>query len=135
MIRAFAMLLMASGCQILCSPLAPMVHGSDDKERTGTVSGELKSRTEAKNGRSVTLEILASGEEKARRYFVAYNPKDPTAEKPFKELLAKVNAAKIGDRVQIAWVNNPKGSEGGFFVTDFEILKKSDPKNKIDRKP
>lgn len=134
MIRALSILILASACQVLCSPLTPMAYGSDDKERMGTVSGELKSRTEAKNGKSVTLEILASGEEKPRRYFVAYNPKDPTAEKPFKELLAKVNAAKIGDRVRIAWVNAPKGSEGGFFVMDFEVLMKADAKSKIDKK-
>ena len=32
------------------------------KERTGTVTGEYKTRKDAKNSRSVTLEILAPGE-------------------------------------------------------------------------
>lgn len=38
------------------------------KQRSGIVTGELKTRKDAKNGRSVTLEILAPGEEKARSY-------------------------------------------------------------------
>ena len=100
----------------------------DKKERTGTVIGELKSRKDSKNGKSVTLEILGDGEEKARAYLVAYNPNDPKAKGPFVELLAVVNTAKIGDRVHCDWVNTPKGSEGGFFVTAFKVLKKADAK-------
>jgi hypothetical protein len=42
--------------------------------------------------------------------------------------------AKVGDRVRIVWVNSPKGSEGGFFVTAFEVLKKSAPGKEADKK-
>ncbi len=101
-----------------------------DAERTGTVSGKLTSRKDAKTGKSVTIEILGDGEEKARTYFVAYNPKDPQAKEPFEKLLAVVNTAKVGDRVQCEWVNTPKGSEGGFFVTGFLVLKKANDKGK-----
>ncbi len=94
------------------------------KERTGAVTGELKSRMAGKNGRSVMLEILAPGEEKARTYILSYNPKDPKAKDRYVELLALVDAAKIGDRVECAWVNSPPGAEGGFFVTRFRVLKK-----------
>ena len=34
-----------------------------------------------------------------------------------------------GDRVRLTWVNAPKGSEGGFFVTGFEVLRKADRKD------
>lgn len=110
----------------LCAQWPALAQDKDDKKLTGTLIGELKARIDSKNGKSVTLEILAPGEEKSRRYLVAYNPRDPKAEAPFKKLLAKVNTAKVGDRVRIAWVNAPKGSEGGFFVTAFEVLKKAD---------
>ena len=100
----------------------------DKRARIGTVIGELKSRKDSKNGKSVTLEILGVGEEKARTYLVAYNPNDPKAKGPFEKLLAVVNTAKIGDRVHCDWVDTPKGSEGGFFVTAFHVLKKTDAK-------
>jgi len=83
---------------------------------------------EAKNGRSVTIEILGAGEDKPRAYRVAYNPNDPKARGPYEKLLAVVNTAKIGDRVRCDWVDTPKGSEGGYFVTSFEVLKKTDAK-------
>jgi hypothetical protein len=116
-------------CAAAGDPPRAAAGGPDDKERTGTLVGELKSRAEAKNGRSVTIEVLAPGEEKARRYLVAYDPRDPAAEKPYKELRAKVDAAGVGDRVRLTWVNAPKGSEGGFFVTGFEVLRKADRKD------
>ncbi len=122
MIRNPVLLLSACLQAILCAPWPVLAQDKDDKERTGTFIGQLTSRKDSKNGKSVVLEILAPGEEKARRYFVAYNPKDPKAEEPFKALLAKVNTAKVGDRVRITWINSPPGSEGGFFVTSFEVF-------------
>jgi hypothetical protein len=94
------------------------------KERAGVVTGEFKTRKDAKNGRSVTLEILAPGEEKARAYLLSYNPKDPKAKGRYLELVALVDAAKIGDRVECGWVNSPPGAEGAFFLTSFRVLKK-----------
>ena len=134
MIRTSTIFLFAYFHAILCAQWPVMAQGKDEKERTGTLIGELKSRKDSKNGKSVSLEILAPGEDKPRRYLVAYNPKDPKAEAPFRELRAKVYTASVGDRVRIDWVNAPKGSEGGFFVTAFEVLKSSDPRKEVDKK-
>lgn len=117
---------------IACGFVESNAQDQDKKERTGTVVGQLKSRMPSKDGRSAIIELLGDGEVRTRVYLVAYNPKDPKAKGPFTELLAAVNAAKIGDRVQCTWANSPKGSEGGFFVTAFEVLKKTDDKK--DRK-
>lgn len=132
MFRNRAFYLLVWGQAVLCGPCTATGQDAPGAERTGTIVGELKARTDAKTGKSVTLEILAPGEEKARKYFVAYNPRDPKAEAPFKVLLAQVNTAKVGDRVRIEWVNAPKGSEGGFFVTAFQVIQKSDPKQKLN---
>lgn len=133
MIRKSVVLLFACFHGILCCQWTAMAQGREEKERTGTITGELKSRKDGKTGKSVALEILAPGEEKPRRYLVAYNPRDPKAEAPYKTLLALINTAKVGDRVRIVWVNAPKGSEGGFFVTAFEVLKKSDPRKEVEK--
>jgi len=92
------------------------------KARTGLVTGELKSRKDATNRQSVTLQILAPGEEKARFYILSYNPRDPKAKDRYTELRVLVDAARIGDRVECGWVNSPEGAEGGFFVTKFCVL-------------
>ena len=132
MVRYPAILFLACVHAVILAPWTAAAQ--DEKERTGTIVGELKSRVDSKTGKSATLEILAPGEEKARKYFVAYNPRDPKAEAPFKVLLAAVDKAKVGDRVRIEWVNAPKGSEGGFFVTAFEVIQKSDAKKDPERK-
>ena len=67
-----------------------MPHGQDKKKRTGTVVGELKSRKDAPNKINVLVEILAAGEEKARQYRVAYDPK---VKGPMPEVLKAVKAA------------------------------------------
>jgi len=133
MVRYWAILGLICVHATLCVSWAVVAQDERDKERTGTIVGELRSRTASKNGKSVTIEILAPGEDKPRKYLVAYNPNDPKAEAPFKVLLEAVNAARVGDRVQIEWVNTPKGSEGGFFVTAFKVLKKSDAKQQPEK--
>jgi len=128
MVRKATASVLVGAFVLACGLLESAAQDKDKKERTGTVIGELKSRTVSKNGKSVTLEILGAGEEKARRYLVAYNPNDPKAKAPFEELLAVVNTAKIGDHVQCDWIDTPKGSEGGLFVKAFKSLKKNEPK-------
>jgi len=113
---------------IACGLSKSTAQDKDKKQRTGTVIGELKMRKGFMNGKGGTLEILGDGEEKARVYLVSFNPNDAKAKGPFMELLAVVNTAKIGDRVQCDWVDTPKGSEGGIFVTAFKVLKKTDAK-------
>src|SRR5947209_5802596 len=73
----------------------------DKKKRTGTVTGELKSREAAPNKVNVFIEVLADGEEKARKYRVAYDPK---AKGPIADVLKAVKEAPIGSRVQLDWV-------------------------------
>ena len=125
MLHKLVILVIVPTLAITCGLSGAIAQNKDKKERTGTVIGEFKSRKDSKNGKSVTLEILGAGEEKARAYLVAYNPNDPKAKGPFVELLAAVNTAKIGDRVQCEWVDTPKGSEGGYFLTAFKVLKKN----------
>src|SRR5262245_59995510 len=94
--------------------------GQDKKKRTGTVVGELQSRKDAPNKINVFVEILGSGEEKARQYRVAYDPK---VKGPIPDVLKAVKAANIGDRVQIDWVEGE-----GYNITAFQVLKKKDEK-------
>lgn len=79
--------------------------------RTGTTIGELQSIRPAKNKRDVELEVLAPGEEKARRYTVGAQQK---------EVLAVVRAAAVGDRVEINWFDTVEG----LCVEKFQVLNK-----------
>ena len=80
------------------------------KKRTGTTIGELKSVSPAKNKRDTVIDVLAPGEEKARRYSVGAQQKD---------VVAAVKAAKVGDRVRIDWVDTNEG----LCVEKFEVVK------------
>jgi hypothetical protein len=93
----------------------------EKKNRTGTVTGELKSQKPTPNGKNVTIEVLAPGEEKARPYRVAF---DPTVKGPIPKVLEAVKAAKVGDRVQLEWTDRGEG----LVITAFEVLKKSEKK-------
>jgi hypothetical protein len=88
------------------------------KLRTGTTIGELKSVKPAKNKRDVEIEILAPGEEKARRYTVGAQQK---------ELMVAVKAATVGDRVEIEWFDTVEG----LCVDKLQVLKKA--KNEKDK--
>jgi hypothetical protein len=94
----------------------------DKKKRTGTVIGEIKSSKPAPNKINHLLEVLAVGEENARTYRVAYDPK---VKGPMPEILAKVKAAKVGDRVRLEWVEGE-----GFNITAFEVLKSAKDSDK-----
>jgi hypothetical protein len=92
----------------------------EKKKRTGMVTGELKSRKDAPNKINVLVDILADGEEKARSYRVAYDPK---VKGPMPEVLKAVKAAPLGSRVQIDWVEGE-----GYNITAFQVLKKDEKK-------
>lgn len=81
------------------------------KLRTGTTIGELKSVDVAKNKRDTIIEVLAPGEEKARRYTIG--AQQPT-------VVAAAKAATIGDRVEIDWFDTVEG----LCVEKFQVLKK-----------
>jgi len=89
----------------------------DKKSRTGTVTGEIKSTKASPNGKNQIIGVLGAGEEKEREYRVMYDKK---ANGPNPEILAKVKAAKIGDRVRLEWIEGE-----GFNITAFEVLKKT----------
>jgi hypothetical protein len=93
----------------------------EQKKRTGKLTGELKSQKATPNGKNTIIEVLAPGEEKARAYRVQYDPK---AKGPIPSVLEAVRAAKIGDRVQLEWIDTGEG----LAIPAFEVLKKADKK-------
>ena len=97
---------------------AGLVDGQDKKKRTGMLTGELKSQKPTPNGKNTMIEVLAPGEEKARSYRVQYDPK---VKGPMPEVLKKVRAAKVGDRVQLEWIDTGEG----LAITAFQVLKKA----------
>lgn len=97
-------------------------HAQD--KRTGSVVGQLKSKKDTPNGKNVTIEVLAAGEEKARPYRVQYDPK---VKGPIPEVLKAVRAAKVGDRVEFDWVDTGEG----LAIKKFQVLRKSGD----DKKP
>jgi len=93
----------------------------EQKKRTGKLTGEIKSTKPSPNGKNTIIEVLAPGEEKARSYRVQYDPK---AKGPIPSVLEAVRAAKVGDRVQLEWIDTGEG----LAITAFEMLKKADKK-------
>jgi hypothetical protein len=123
MIRKFVVLISAFALSIAIGISPTTAQEKDKPERTATISGVLKSRTEIKNRKDVIIEILGDGEEKPRRYGVPYVAK---GKGPITEVLGAVNKASIGDRVRCDLVDGAYGYEGGFTVTKFEVLQKAD---------
>jgi hypothetical protein len=90
--------------------------GQEEKPKTGTIVGELKSRKDTPDGKNTFIEVLAPGEEKARRYHVLHDSK---AKGPIESVLAAVRAAKVGDRVEFEWVQTGHGPA----IKTFRVLK------------
>ncbi|MFO0969227.1 MAG: hypothetical protein U0793_27035 [Gemmataceae bacterium] len=89
----------------------------EEKGKSGSIIGELKARKDTADGKNTVIEVLAPGEEKARKYHVLYDPK---IKGPIESVLAAVRAAKIGDRVEFDWV----GTGHGPAIKAFRVLKK-----------
>jgi hypothetical protein len=89
----------------------------EDKPKTGTIIGKLKSKKDTADGKNTVLEVLAPGEVKARKYHVMYDPK---AKAPIQSVLAAVRAAKVGDRVEFEWVQTGHGP----MIKAFKVLRK-----------
>jgi hypothetical protein len=87
-----------------------------DAKRSGTVSGEIKSKKEQNN--NVVIEVLAPGEEKARSYFVQHDPK---VKGPIPDVLKAVRAANVGDKVVFDW----EATGHGPAIVKFEVQKKA----------
>ena len=89
------------------------------EKRTGTIAGVIQSMEEKNN--NVTITVLAPGEEKARSYFVQFDPK---IKGPIPEVLKAVKAAKVGDKVAFDW----EATNHGPAIVKCDVLKKSEPK-------
>jgi hypothetical protein len=87
--------------------------------KTGTIIGRLVATKDTKDGKNTIIDVLAPGEEKARDYYVVYDPK---IKGPIPSVLAAVRAAKVGDRVEFDWVQTGHGPA----ITRFGVLRKAD---------
>lgn len=76
------------------------------QEDGGTIVGKLKSRMDTPDGRNTNFEVLAPGEEKARKYHVVFDQK---LKKPIPKVLEAVRAARIGDTVELEWQKTGHG--------------------------
>ena len=90
-----------------------------EEKRTGSITGEIKSKKDTPNGKNVVIEVLAAGEEKPRPYRVQYDQK---AKGPIPEVLKAVRAAAVGDKVEFDWVDTGEG----LAIKRFQVLKKGD---------
>jgi hypothetical protein len=104
--------------EVLKKP-TPAGDSKKDEPRKGTISGEIKSMKEQNN--NVVIEVLAPGEEKARPYFVQFDPK---LKAPMPEVLKAVKAAKVGDAVVFDW----EATNHGPAIVKFEVRKKPEEK-------
>jgi len=95
----------------------------EPKKRTGNVVGKLEARKDSKDGKNTIIDVLAPGEEKARAYFVNYDPK---IKGPIPAVLAAVRSAKIGEVVELEWVDTNHGPA----ITSFRMFKKGSEKDK-----
>ncbi len=93
----------------------------DKKPRGGTVVGTVKGMMDTKEGKNTTIEVLAPGEEKARKYLVMWDAK---IQAPMPHVLKAVRAAKVGDVVEFDWVD----SNHGPMITSFKPFKKGSDK-------
>jgi len=105
--------------EVLKKPAGKHDTPATDEKRSGTISGEIKSMKEQNN--NVTIEVLAAGEEKARSYFVQFDPK---VKGPMPEVLKVVKAAKVGDKVVFDW----EATNHGPAIVKFEVVKKPEEK-------
>ena len=100
----------------------PANANQDEKPRSGKIIGELKSQKNTQDGKNTIIEVLAPGEEKARAYHVLY---DPDVKGPLAAVLTAVRAAKVGERVELEWVQTGHGPA----IKVFKVIKPGgDPK-------
>jgi hypothetical protein len=90
---------------------------AQESKTSGKIVGEVKSLKNSKDGKNTNIEVLAPGEEKARSYFVNYDPK---IKGPIPAVLSAVRHAKVGERVELDWISTNHGPA----ITAFKVLKK-----------
>ena len=102
--------------EVLKKPAGKNDAPATGEKRSGTISGEIKSMKDRNN--NVVIEVLAPGEEKARSYFVQFDPK---VKGPMPAVLKAVKAAKVGDKVVFDW----EATNHGPAIVKFEVQKKA----------
>jgi len=90
----------------------------EPKPKSGKIIGQLKSKKDTPDGKNTIIEVLAPGEEKPRKYHVLYDAK---AKGPIESVLTAVRAAKVGDRVELEWVQTGHGPA----IKAFKVLPKA----------
>ena len=98
--------------------LGALADAAQEKKREGAIIGVLKAQKDTKDGKNTFIDVLAPGEEKARPYHVLYDPK---IKGPIQSVLTAVRAAKIGDMVELEWVDTNHGPA----MKSFRVLKKA----------
>jgi hypothetical protein len=92
--------------------------GEKQRTQSGRIIGELKAQTNTPDGKNTFIEVLAPGEDKARKYHVLY---DPAIKGPIESVLMAVRAAKVGDMVELNWVSTGHGPA----IKSFRVFKSS----------
>ncbi len=105
----------------IISPVMTFVLGGDNKASGGTVVGKLKSKIDTPDGKNTNIEVKAPGEEKARKYFVNYDPK---LRKPLPKVLHAVSSASVGGTVELEWIKTGHGPA----ITNFMVTANPAPK-------
>lgn len=112
-LKSVAMVSLIAGSLMGGSPDAVQ----EQKSKTGTIIGELKSQKQTPDGKNTIIEVLAPGEEQPRRYHVMYDPK---LKGPIPSVLTAVRAANVGDVVEFDWIATGHGPA----MKSFRVFKK-----------
>ncbi len=110
---------------VVCLLAGGMVVAAQEPKASGTIIGEVKSKKDTADGKNTEIEVLAPGEEKARKYFVNYDPK---IKAPIASVLKTVREAKVGDRVEFEWMQTGHGPA----IKTFKVIKKAADGKKSD---
>jgi len=78
----------------------------------GLVVGKLTAKNETADGKNMNFEVLAPGEEKARKYHVVFDQK---LKKPDPKILEVVRSAKVGETVELEWIKTGHGPAAKAF--------------------
>lgn len=101
-----------------CLLVGGLANAAQEPKPSGTIIGEVKAQKDTPDGKNTMIDVLAPGEEKARRYHVLYDPK---IKGPIASVLTAVRAAKVGDRVEFDWVQTGHGPA----IKTFKVVKKA----------
>ena len=119
--------ILAATCMTFIALIAYVPSDAQEPKKAGAIIGEVKAAKDSKDGKNTMIDVLAPGEEKARTYFVNYDPK---IKGPIPEVLKAVRAAKVGERVELEWISTNHGPA----ITAFRVLKTGSKDEGKDKK-